>query len=175
MSPTLHATLRYLAEIAKEKQTAPVVCYWCNGISHRRHGSYERYAFGSDRLISVPRYYCKHDNCRRTFSILPHPFLRITRHSICLFQMLLALYEQEIPINRIARMYGKNWAIAARAVAKAKAVIAWIREEAKADASWGPTPCLDPARHWPHFIRMFAAKFYPKRYGTPCNTQFVNC
>ena len=44
---------------------------------------------GSDELIDIQRYLCKHDHCRRTFSILPHPFLRISRFSLCLFHELL--------------------------------------------------------------------------------------
>jgi hypothetical protein len=174
MSPTLWATLSLLVKIAKEKQTRPVVCSWCNGTSHIKYGTYRRYGFVSDELITIQRYYCKHDNCRRTFSILPHPLLRITRYSICLLQTILSLCEQGVPVDRIAQMHRMSWGAAARAMTKAKAVLAWIREEAKAEPSWGPTPCGNPTRHWSHFIRMFAAKFYPKRYGYSAPTEHVN-
>ncbi|MFH0725010.1 MAG: hypothetical protein V2B19_01405 [Pseudomonadota bacterium] len=173
MSPTLLAMLSYLSKIAKEKQSCPVVCSWCNGSSHIKYGTYHRYAFVSDELITIQRYYCKHDNCRRTFSILPHPFLRITRYSICLFQIILSLCEQELPIDRIAKMHKISWGAAMRAITKAKAILAWIREEAKAEPSWAPSPCRNPARHWSHFTRMFAAKFYPKRYGFSAPTEHV--
>jgi len=173
MIPTLCATLNHLVEIAKEKQSQPVVCSWCNGTSHIKYGTYSRYGFLSDALITIQRYNCKHDNCRRTFSILPHPLLRITRYSICLLQTILSLYEQGLPVDRIAKMHRMSWGAAARAIAKAKAVVEWIREEAKAEPSWAPTPCLNPPRHWSHFIRMFAAKFYPKRYGHWAPTEHV--
>lgn len=173
MSPTLLAMLSYLSKIAKKKKSCPLVCSWCNGISYIKYGTYHRYAFLSDELITIQRYYCKHDNCRRTFSILPHPFLRITRYSICLFRIIVSLCEQELPIDRIARMHKISWGAAARAIAKAKAILAWIQEEAKAEPSWAPTPCGNPTRHWNHFIRMFAAKFYPKRYGFSAPTEHV--
>ena len=174
MSPTLWATVNHLIEIAKKKETGPAVCTWCNGISHIKYGTYQRYAPVSRERIAIQRYRCKHDRCRRTFSILPHPFLRITRYSICLFQLLLTLVGQGIAVNPIATTLIISWGAVARALAKAEAVLEWIREEAKADPTWSPTPCSDPSRHWTHFTRMFAAKFYPKRYGVYRTTQFVN-
>ena len=175
MSPTLQATLRHLLEIAKENPTGPVVCNWCNGISHTKHGTYQRYAFASDEMISIQRYYCKNDQCQRTFSILPHPFLRISRFSICLLHTLLDLYEQQVPIVRIAKRFKVSCGTIVRAIEKANAIFSWIRQEAESDASWAPTPCMNPSRYWSHFIRMFAAKFYPKRYGNPRPTQYVYC
>jgi transposase-like protein len=154
-----------LIEIAKKKEAGPVVCTWCNGTSHTKYGTYLRYAPASSERIDIQRYRCKHDCCRRTFSILPHPFLRITRYSICLFQALLTLFRQGGAVNPIAKTLGVGWATVTRALAQGELALEWIREEAKADPSWSPSPCTDPARHWTHFTRMFAAKFYPKRYA----------
>lgn len=175
MPPTLQSTVVHLLEIAKKKQTGPVVCSWCNGVSHIKYGTYKRYAVGSTELISIQRYYCKHDQCRRTFSILPHPFLRITRLSLCLLHTLLNLYKQQVPIAQIAKMLKVSSGAVVRAIAKAGAIFPWIRQEAESDALWAPTPCMNPPVYWSHFIRMFAAKFYPKRYGNPPPTQYVYC
>ena len=95
MSPTLLRIVLYLIEAAKENQTGPVVCHWCNNrVNIIKYGKYQRYGFTSDEMIDIQRYLCKHDQCRRTFSILPHPFLRISRFSLCLFNELLRLVDE---------------------------------------------------------------------------------
>ena len=175
MSPTLEATLRHLAEISKEKSTVPVVCCWCNGSSHIKYGTYRRYAVGSTELIKIQRYYCKHDQCRRTFSILPHPFLRISRSTLCLLQALLVLCGEQVPVAHIAKALGVSWGTVARNIVKAGSILSWLRGEAESDASWAPTPCMNPPVHWSSFIRMFSAKFYPKRYGVPLPIEYVYC
>lgn len=175
MSPALDTLLRHLIETAKQNQTQTVACNWCNGINHIKHGTYQRYLFVSSELISIQRYLCKNDQCRRTFSILPHPFLRICRFSICLLQAFLNLYVQLHRIYPVAHIFGVSHGCIARMVIKAKSIFSWIESEARSDASWAPCPCLNPSRFWTHFIRMFAAKFYPKRYGHPATTQYVNC
>jgi len=110
MSPTLMSILLYLTESAKENQTGPVVCYWCNNrVNIIKHGKYKRYDFSGDELIDIQRYLCKHDQCRRTFSILPHPFLRISRFSLCLFNELLRLCDEHTTIAEIARRFAVNW------------------------------------------------------------------
>ncbi len=82
MSPTLLSIVLYLIDAAKQNQTGPVVCCWCNNQDNLiKPGKDQRYGFTSDELIDIQRYLCKHDHCRRTFSILPHPFLRISRFS----------------------------------------------------------------------------------------------
>lgn len=175
MSPTLEAMLRHLTDISKEKRTGPVVCSWCNGSSHIKYGTYRRYAIGSTELVKIQRYYCNHDQCRRTFSILPHPFLRISRSTLCLLIVLLRLYEQQVPVARIAETLKVSWGTVAANIAKARSILPWLRGEAKSDACWAPTPCINPPVHWTSFIRMFSAKFYPKRYGVPLPTEYIYC
>ena len=110
MSPTLLSIVLYLIDAAKENQTGPVVCYWCNNrVNIIKYGKYQRYGFTSDELIDIQRYLCKHDQCRRTFSILPHPFLRISRFSLCLFNELLRLCDEHTPIAEIARCFAVSW------------------------------------------------------------------
>ena len=175
MSPALETTLRHLAEISKEKRTGPAVCSWCNGKNHIKYGTYRRYAIGSRELIDIQRYYCKHDQCRRTFSILPHPLLRISRSTICLLQALLGLCDEQVPVAHIADALGVSWGTVARNIIKAFSILLWLRAEAKSDASWAPTPCKNPPAHWTSFICMFSAKFYPKRYGVPLPTEYIYC
>lgn len=165
MSPPISTIIKYLLELVEDKTTGPVVCFWCNQSNFIKYGTYPRYGFTTDELIRIQRYLCKMDQCQRTFSILPHPFLRITRFSLCMFKLLLELFEQHLRIAEIARSFGLSWQTIARAIQTAIDVVSWIRQEAFADPIWAPSPCLHPHRCWSAFIRMFAAKFYPKRYG----------
>ena len=165
MSPTLTTILICLAEIARENETGPVACVWCNNRTNIiRHGTYERFDFIDD-LRKIQRYLCKDDRCRRTFSILPHPFLRISRFSLCVFNELPAMLEREMSVAAIARRLGVGWSAARRAVERAREIAEWMRLEVRAGARWSPSPCMDPGGCWSEFVRIFAAKFYPKRYG----------
>ena len=163
--PTL-TILLVLNEIAKKKQTGPIACHWCNNqVNIIKYGTYKRYGFSGQELIKIQRYLCKHDQCRRTFSILPHPFLRITRLTLCMLTTLMQLLDQQIPIAKICRRLGITRSMADWATKKGRDILQWIDQEAKTEPTWGPSPCLDPPGHWSDFIRMFAMKFYPKRYG----------
>jgi transposase-like protein len=166
MSPTFLSIVLYLTEAAKENQTGPVFCHWCNNqVNIIKYGKYQRYGFTSDELIDIQRYLCKHDQCRRTFSILPHPFLRISRFSLCLFNELLKLCDEHTTIAEIARRFAVSWPTIPRALEMARRIVTWIRQEAKTQPPWAPHPCMHPCQCWSEFIRMFAAKFYPKRYA----------
>jgi transposase-like protein len=166
MSPTLLSIVLYLIDAAKENQTGPVVCCWCNNrVNIIKYGKYQRYGFTSDELIDIQRYLCKHDQCRRTFSILPHPFLRISRFSLCLFNELLRLCDEHTTIAEIARCFAVSWPTIPRSIKMARRIVSWIRQEAKTQPPWAPHPCMHPCQCWSEFIRMFAAKFYPKRYA----------
>lgn len=166
MSPTLMSILLYLSESAKENHTGPVVCHWCNnGVNIIKYGKYQRYGFAGEDLIDIQRYLCKHDQCRRTFSILPHPFLRISRFSLCMFNELLRLCDGHMGIAEIARRFAVSWPTIPRGIEMARRIVSWIRQEAKTQPPWTPHPCMHPLRSWSEFMRMFAAKFYPKRYA----------
>jgi hypothetical protein len=57
MSPTFLSIVLYLTEAAKENQTGPVVCCWCNNrVNIIKYGKYLRYGFTSDELIDIQRY-----------------------------------------------------------------------------------------------------------------------
>ena len=44
MSPTLLSIVLYLIDAAKENQSGPVVCYWCNNrVNIIKYGKYQRY------------------------------------------------------------------------------------------------------------------------------------
>jgi hypothetical protein len=91
--------------------------------------------------------------------------LRISRFSLCLFNELLSLADEHMTIAEIARRFAVSWPTIARSIEMARCVVNWIRQEAKTQPVWAPHPCLHPKRSWSEFIRMFAAKFYPQRYG----------
>ena len=112
-----------LNEIAKKNQTGPTACHWCNNQDNIiKYGKYKRYDFTGEELIDIQRYLCKHDQCRRTFSILPHPFLRFTRFPLCLLSVLLqlldhrtkacAMYRRPLPmrcLNSDGRISAGHW------------------------------------------------------------------
>lgn len=157
-----------LNEIAKENQTGLIACHWCNNQDNIiKYGKYKRYDFTGEKLIDIQRYLCKHDRCRRTFSILPHPFLRFTRFSLCLLTVLLQLLDQKMPIARICRQLAIGRTSAYWAIRKGRRIVDWLAQEANAEPVWAPCPCFNPAAHWSDFVRMFAMQFYPKRYGPP--------
>lgn len=158
--------LLVLNKIAKQNQTGPVACHWCNNqVNIIKYGTYERYGFSGQELIKIQRYLCKHDQCRRTFSILPHPFLRITRLTLCLLTALIQLVDQQRSTAEICRRLGLTRSIVDGAIKKWHGLLDWIDQEAITKPVWAPSPCIDPPGQWSDFIRMFAMKFYPKRYG----------
>jgi len=164
--PMLHILLD-LNEIAKKNQTGPIACHWCyNQNNIIKYGTYQRYGFSGGERIKIQRYLCKHDQCRRTFSILPHPFLRITRITLCMLISLMQLLNQQYPISQIEDQLGLARSTVYWAIKKGRSILDWIDQEAKTEPNWAPSPCIDPPGHWSDFIRMFAMKFYPKRYAT---------
>ena len=78
---------------------------------------------------------------------------------------LLKLAEQQMSKAEIARRLDQAWPTIPRMIEKAYRILEWIRQELKSEPVWQPSPCMHPQRCWSDFIRMFAAKFYPKRYG----------
>jgi transposase-like protein len=152
--------------IAKENQTGPVACHWCNNQDNIiKYGTYKRYGFAGGERIAIQRYLCKRDHCRRTFSILPHPFLRISRLSLCMFTTLMQLLDRQTSIAEIGRRSGLTRSMIYGAIEKGHRILDWIDREARTEPTWAPSPCIDPPGHWSDFIRMFAIKFYPKRYA----------
>jgi hypothetical protein len=92
-----------------------------------------------------------------------------------MFGQILEMFEQQLRIAEMARYCGLSWQTVARAVKTATDIFVWLRREAETDPVWAPSPCLCPGRCWSDFIRMFAAKFYPKRYGKILPTEYKNC
>ena len=164
-----HLTLTILLllnEIAKENQTGPIACHWCNNqVNIIKYGTYTRYNFSGRELIAIQHYLCKHDGCRRTFSILPHPFLRITRMTLCMITTLMQLVDKQISTAEVCRRSGLTRSVVNGTIKKWRCLLDWIDQEDRTEAVWAPSPCIDPPGHWSDFIRMFAMKFYPKRYG----------
>lgn len=159
--------LTVLSEITRENDTSLVCCPHCgNRYSYVKCGFYSRYLF-DDGLITIQRYRCDNDTCtRKTFSILPHAFLRITRASLCMFWKCM---NNGDTIAFIVRDTGSNWPIIQRSIAKAMKIRDWIIKE-----YGGAPPCLSSKKNWAFFIRDFSWAFYPERYGqTAINTKRI--
>ena len=96
-----------LNEFAKKKLTGPIACHWCNNQDNIiKYGACQRYEFCGQGRIRIQRHLCKREQCRRTFSILPHPFLRVTRSTLCLITVLLQLLDQHMSIAQSCRWLG---------------------------------------------------------------------
>jgi len=158
--------LEVFDRIAKENHTGPIACHWCNNKDNIiKYGTYKRYNFSEQAKIRIQRYLCKKGHCKRTFSILPHPFLRFTRFTLCLLIAMLKLLDQHVGIAQVCRHLGLCRSMAYWAMDKGRDILQWIDQEAQTQPSWAPSPCIDPKGFWSDFVRMFAMKFYPKRYA----------
>ncbi len=162
--------LTVLSKITRKNYSTLISCPYCgNQHSYVKYGFYSRYLF-DDNQINIQRYRCDHDVCpRKTFSILPHAFLRINRASLCMLMHVLREYEQGNTIASIARDTGSNWTRIQRWIAKALTIRNWISREYKQ-----APPCMSSKKEWSCFIRDFSWAFYPKRYGqTAINTKRI--
>jgi transposase-like protein len=171
MLPPWPSILTALSEITRKNYTTLIRCPHCgNKFCFVRYGFYSRYLF-DDELVQIQRYRCDNDQCpQKTFSILPHAFLRIARIPLCLFMLVLRLDEQGYSIAAIARYTGSNWPRIQRWIAKAEKIKKWIDTEQKHSH-----PCLLPKDQWSLFIRDFSWAIYPRRYGVPAiNTKRIS-
>lgn len=161
MPHTWKSLIAHLSKIATEDHERTICCPCCGNREHTaRYGFYKRYNFDDQTLILVQRYRCNNYQCpRRTFSVLPHPFLRILRASLCMFQFVLALLEGGNTIAGIARITGQTWPRIGRWIHRAAHLRAWIRN----DDAFSPHPCSRPPREWPGFVRDLSRVCYPGR------------
>jgi len=158
--PLWFSLISILSEITR-KNSAPVICcpHCGNQFTFVKWGFYYRYLF-DDELMAIQRYRCDNDLCpRKTFSVLPHAFLRIARASLCMLMYILSLYESGQSISGIARRTGNSWPRIKRWIGKASSIRDWIRQEYPAGF-----PCMAADRQWTGFIRDFSWAFYPGRY-----------
>jgi transposase-like protein len=160
--PRWNSLITVLSEITRENFQSLVCCPHCgNRHTYIKWGFYSRYLF-NDELINIQRFRCDNDLCpRKTFSILPHALLPITRASLCMLIYVLEKYEQGSNIADIVRLTGSNWPRMQRWIKKALAIRDWFRQEYNGRSS----PCLSPVQFWTSFTRNFAWVFYPKRLG----------
>jgi hypothetical protein len=166
MSAPLREILVFLSSIAKEKQIVEILCPKC-GERHRvtKYGFYFRYLFTGGEMTAIQRYCCGNRECpRRTFSILPHPFLPILRVSLCFLITLLDVREKEgRTVTRLAAITGSTWSTIRRMLCTAVAVRQWLSREQEV-ALWRPSPCLNPQLHWTVYTQAFSWAFFPNRF-----------
>nr|WP_320016238.1 hypothetical protein [uncultured Desulfobacter sp.] len=171
MHPPWISILTALSEITSKKYASIISCPYCgNRYCYVKYGFYNRYLF-NDELIQIQRYRCDNDQCpQRTFSILPHAFLRIARASLCMFMHVLQMKKDGHSIADIAKYTGYSWPRIQRWIAKAQQIKEWIDSERKQSA-----PCMLPKNEWTNFIRDFSWAFYPKRYpAVAINTKRIS-
>jgi hypothetical protein len=156
---------------AKKNLQPDIRCPQCNE-RYRivRYGRYWRYRYESHERMAVTRYACRNPDCpRRTFSVLPHPYLPLVRMPLCL---LLAVYRQHVAeqqaINHLARKLRHGWNTVRRAVCLAGRILQWCGRELCAQAMplW---PCHKD--RWPAFSRAYSYAFLPGLFlARPINT-----
>ncbi len=141
-----------------------IACPACNSAKgHICWGHYWRYRPGTDQREAIQRFLCKNDECpRQTFSVLPHPFLRIVRFTLCSLFAILAMFEAGETVSELARQFGVARSTIRRAVGFSRRLKTWMDRESQT-APWAPSPCFCPKRLWSSFIRAFSWAFYPAR------------
>ncbi len=164
MPRSWNSLITVLSEITSKSCESLVCCSHCgSGHTYVKWGFYQRYLF-NNKMINIQRYRCDNDLCPcKTFSILPHAFLRIVRASLCMLMYVLKMYEQGNSIANIARHTSSNWQRIQRWLTKASAIQEWLQQESGI-ASWSRSPCFSPDRLWTPFIRDFSWAFYPDRW-----------
>lgn len=159
MPPIWNSLISFLSKITRENSSSTIQCSHCgNSHCYTKWGHYSRYLF-DDELINILRYRCDNDQCpRKTFSILPRPFLPIVRASVSMLMYVLTRAEQGVNIAQIARETGSTWSRTQRWVSKAGLIRNWLKKE------YGSTvACRCQASNWPAFTRDFSWTFYPAR------------
>lgn len=157
------------------KQEYPLRCPHCAASVIIRHGTYLRaHPYGNSKQVAVQRYLCKCPDCPwRTFSILPHPFLPISRHFyLTLFFCHFLCNIQKSSQAGIARQLGVPRGVVKRLCVFCRRFIPWFNHE-KEFAEWGPDPDGKSAQLWADFTRDFSQTFYPKRWSPPLPTQLI--
>lgn len=149
------------------KQQFAVHCPRCATTLIIRHGTYLRAHPEAQDQVAVQRYLCKSPRCpRKTFSILPYPFLPIMRH---FYQVLLLCHCLHVVQGNsqahVARHLQLSRGIVKRLGLFCRRLVPWLKHEQKI-ADWGPDPTANPAGFWPDFCRDFSQVFYPKRWAT---------
>lgn len=155
MPPSYNSLISFLSKITRKNSSAIIQCSHCgNRHCYIKWGYYSRYLF-NEELITIQRYQCDNDQCpRKTFSILPHAFLHITRASLCML-----MYEQGCCIAQIANETGSTWSGIQRWICKALSIRDWLKKE------YGQTdPCCYRINNWVSFTRDFSWTFYPERF-----------
>ncbi len=91
-----------------------------------KYGFYDRFVvdpvlrcfqFNVQDKIHIQRYLCRNSKCKRkTFSILPFPYLRFIRHSLAFLILVLELAtEQGKSLYWISKKSGRSWKVVKRA------------------------------------------------------------
>ena len=173
MTHPLSAIVSVLASMSTEKSKRPDSCLWCNRNHFIKHGKYYRYELQGQQRCAIQRYLCKNAGCKRTFSILPHPFLRYLRLPLCVLCVLTEELLRGTSKAQIGRLLGVTYTTVLRMARMAVQLFHWMDHEP--DAPWSPSPCIHGPSAWETFIKMFSWKFYPKRYAQLPPTQFVYC
>ena len=141
MPRSWNSLISILSEITSKNCESLIFCSHCgNCHTYVKWGFYRRYLF-NDELTNIQRYRCDNDKCPcRTFSILPHAFLRIIRASLCMLMHVLKMYEQGNSIANIARQTNSNWPKTQRWIPLYNKKREWIRGE------WNPKGAGDAIR-----------------------------
>jgi hypothetical protein len=125
-----------------------------------KYGFYSRFLFTGADTIKIQRYLCKNDRCsRKTFSILPYPFLRFARVGLCFFYGLQDA-RKKAHIQTLSESSGFSRSTVRRLLDKAKQLSLWLEGELQAE-SWSGLPWLQPSSLWTIFNQMFSQHFYP--------------
>jgi len=125
------------------------------------HGFYMRQHLLGTGEESIPRFKCLNPACqRKTFSILPFPYLRWIRHKLCHLLLLLRVFLSQGTVSALARWYNRSRAVIRRALFRGAQIKQLIDQELRAEHAFF-LPWVNISAHWTPFTQGVSCALYP--------------
>jgi len=125
------------------------------------HGSYLRHHVLGCGQEAIPRFKCLNPLCRRkTFSILPFPFLRWVRHKLNHLLILLVCFSNQNGVSALARWWDRSRPVIRCALGHASQLKGLIEREARAEQPWA-LPWIHIRTSWTCFTQAASYALYP--------------
>ena len=156
------------------KKEQKILCPYCSTSFTIRYGFYYRAYPQKSIQVSIQRYRCNSPKCpRKTFSVLPYPFLPILRHFYHTLLFCYSLYRN----SKLTQADGARKMSMPRGTFKrlrtfCKRFIPWFDGEREI-ACWNLHSNVVLSSSWADFTRYFSQSFYPKRWKVVPPTEYI--
>lgn len=154
------------------KKEPQINCPCCATSLTIRYGFYQRAHPFKEGQISIQRYRCNLPECpRKTFSVLPYPFLPILRHfyHTVLFCHVSCSRLSQADGARKMKMHRGTYV---RLRGFCDKFFSWFDREKKV-ANWNLQRDVITSCSWADFTRYFSQHFYPNRWRFLLPTEYI--